>query len=126
MRFEVCGMPYSMATPASPGTAQLFRTFAMASSDSFQERISDLRDGAAGPCLEGREDHFLDVTIECVVEEAILGGLVDDHFASELSAAPNPTSWCSWRNSCRVMKAKGNSIMRHRRLPFHSHEHWTP
>jgi hypothetical protein len=40
MRFEVCGMPYSTATPHSPGIASSFSTFAIASSDSFQERTS--------------------------------------------------------------------------------------
>ena len=40
MRFEVCGMPYSIATPQSAGMDSSFTTRAMATRDSFHERTS--------------------------------------------------------------------------------------
>lgn len=41
MRFEVCGIPYSIATPQSPGMDSSFTTRAIATNDSFHERTSE-------------------------------------------------------------------------------------
>ena len=74
-------MPYSIATPASDADGAAFRTFATAISDSFQERTSvGPRTDPSAP--EGREDHLLDVAGERVVEESVLGRLINDHFSS--------------------------------------------
>ena len=41
IRFDVCGMPYSIATPQSPGIASSLSTLATAIRDSFQDLTSD-------------------------------------------------------------------------------------